>query len=68
MKQRLFLAAFAACMAVCGWAQQQTPKSIVCNQDGTVTFTYIKTKLDKLVKPWAYHMVWSTVNHSQVQV
>ena len=40
MKQRLFLAAFAACMAVCGWAQQQTPKSIVCNQDGTVTFTY----------------------------
>ena len=40
MKQRLFLAAIAACMAVCGWAQQQTPKSIVCNQDGTVTFTY----------------------------
>ncbi len=30
----------AACMALCGWAQRQTPKSIVCNQDGTVTFTF----------------------------
>ncbi len=40
MKQRLFFAAFAAWMAVCSWAQQQTPKSIQCNQDGTVTFTY----------------------------
>ncbi len=40
MKQRLFLAAFAACVTFCGWAQQQTPKSIQCNQDGTVTFTY----------------------------
>ena len=30
----------AACMALCCWAQRQTPKSIVCNQDGTVTFTF----------------------------
>ena len=40
MKRNLLLTALAVLTSVCCWAQQQTPKSIRCNQDGTVTFFY----------------------------
>ncbi len=35
----MFMTAIAVWLACCGWAQQ-SPKSIVCHQDGTVTFNY----------------------------
>ncbi len=41
MKTRLLTTALALCMLCCCWAQQATsPNSIVCHQDGTVTFSY----------------------------
>ena len=40
MKFRKLFTALLVCVATCGWAQQPTPKSILINQDGTVTFRY----------------------------